>query len=70
MRQNPEWYHKLSRHPEAIQEIKAQADDYFGRSMKKKIEQFGEYLGMLNMFMEMTSLMEEDKSPVAEQTKE
>jgi hypothetical protein len=53
MRLHPEWYTRLSRNPQETQQIKEKADDFFGRSLSKKIEKFSQQLGMINMMMEL-----------------
>lgn len=59
LRLHPEWYTKLSRDPTEAQRIKEKADDFFGRSLTKRIEKFGEQLTMLNMLMELAMVANE-----------
>jgi len=56
LHQNPQWYSELSRCPEKINEIKSAANDYFGRSLNKRIERFSDYLTMLNTFFQLSIL--------------
>ena len=61
LRMNPVWYTRLSRDPAAIQKMKSDVDDFYGRSLTKKIEKFGQQLNMINMMMEL-AMMANDTS--------
>ncbi|GGE41122.1 hypothetical protein GCM10011391_19850 [Pullulanibacillus camelliae] len=59
--QNPKWYQELSRYPEKINVIKSASDDYFGKSLSKRVERLGDYLTMINMFIQMSTALEQSE---------
>jgi len=62
LHQNPKWYMELSHCPEKINEIQSAANDYFGRSLNKRIERLGDCLTMINMFIEMSTSISTEAS--------
>ena len=53
IRLNPEWYTRLSRDPSQIHFMKEKVDDFYGRSLTKKVEKFGQQLDMINMLIDL-----------------
>ncbi|MGV3487827.1 MAG: YlbE-like family protein [Tuberibacillus sp.] len=66
IRRNPIWYTRLSRDPHLFQQLKSEVDDFYGRSLSKKIERFGQQLSMVNMMMELAMMAASDSSHVGE----
>jgi len=66
IRVNPIWYAKLSRDPALLQQLKNEVDDFYGRSLSKRIEKFGEQLSMINMLMDLAMMTGVNPSPAGE----
>ncbi|MFC7392433.1 YlbE-like family protein [Scopulibacillus cellulosilyticus] len=72
IRMHPDWYRRLGRFPGDVSHLKQEADEYYGRTLNKKIERFSEQLNLISMFMEMANTMgnqnSEDNKEVSEET--
>lgn len=60
VRMHPKWYRKLGRNPELVSKLRTEADEFYGRTINKRIERLGQRLDMLNMMMEMAKVMGEN----------
>ncbi|MBM7644238.1 hypothetical protein JOD45_000431 [Scopulibacillus daqui] len=57
MRMHPVWYRRLGRYPGDVSRLKEAADEFYGRTLNKKIERFSQQLDLISMFMEMAKSM-------------
>jgi hypothetical protein len=56
IRTHPIWYRDLARRPDRLNEMKKEADDFFGKTWSKKLERMGQGLGMINMMLELMNM--------------
>ncbi|MFC4617229.1 YlbE-like family protein [Camelliibacillus cellulosilyticus] len=61
IRMNPEWYRKLARDPRILPSIHQKVDDFFGRTLEKRVERFADQLNMLNLLMDLVIMTGEQK---------
>ncbi|TSB46301.1 YlbE-like family protein [Alkalicoccobacillus porphyridii] len=59
IRQNPEWYRKLSRDPAAIQSLEKEANYFYGRTFPQRVEKMQSNIGLAMMMMEMLKMGQE-----------
>lgn len=60
IRLHPVWYKKLARRPDLINDMRKEADDFYGKSFSKRVERLSQGLGFLSMMLELSNMKTED----------
>ncbi|MDX8044908.1 YlbE-like family protein [Gracilibacillus sp. S3-1-1] len=53
IRLNPEWYRHLTRYPEDLTDLEAEAKQFYGRTWSQRLEKTGQNIQMARMLMQM-----------------
>ncbi|WP_059104726.1 YlbE-like family protein [Shouchella shacheensis] len=56
MRQNPNWYRRISRHPEQFPVMEQEAKYFYGRTFSQRVEKMQNNVSMAMMLMEMLKM--------------
>ncbi|NEU29493.1 hypothetical protein GN156_01655 [bacterium LRH843] len=56
IRQNPNWYRKLSRDPGQLSELEKEANYFYGRTFPQRVEKVQNHLGFAMMMIEMLKM--------------
>lgn len=60
IREQPHWYRKLSREPEALEQFEIASLHYFQKTIPHRVEKFTNGLQMASMMMGMLQTMAQD----------
>ena len=53
IRENPNWYRLLSRHPEKIYEIEQESKLFYGKTFPQKVERIHQHIQLANLLIGM-----------------
>ncbi|QDP40069.1 YlbE-like family protein [Radiobacillus deserti] len=59
IREHPEWYRRLTRNPDSIQEMEQEMKVYYGRTVPQKMERFASQMQMVSMFIQLAGSMKD-----------
>lgn len=60
VRTHPKWYRYLGRNPYLVNQLKQETDEFYGRTFTKRMEKMTQRLDMVNMMMQMATMMNKE----------
>ncbi|MCT2538083.1 YlbE-like family protein [Aquibacillus koreensis] len=59
IRQNPQWYRRLTRNPDQLEALEREAKVFYGKTVPQRIEKVSSQIQMVSMLMQMAGAMKD-----------